>query len=151
MAKFNNRGNGNNRFGDNNGKPFHDKKEWGGKRPRELYKATCAECNKACEVPFRPMDGKPVYCKECFGKKRSNAGVDTFPKRDFNARGPEKPQFQKSGNGDVMVRQLETVNTKLDQLIRAVEALAVSHAGEKSKKVRTAVAKKNPKKKAAKK
>ncbi len=38
--------------------------------PREMHKAVCSECGKECEVPFKPTEGKPVYCKECFMKKR---------------------------------------------------------------------------------
>ncbi len=38
--------------------------------PREMHKAVCAECKKECEVPFKPTEGKPVYCQECFRKKR---------------------------------------------------------------------------------
>jgi len=38
--------------------------------PREMHKATCSECGKECEVPFKPTEGKPVYCKECFAKRR---------------------------------------------------------------------------------
>ena len=38
--------------------------------PREMHKAVCSECKKECEVPFKPTEGKPVFCKECFAKKR---------------------------------------------------------------------------------
>ncbi len=38
--------------------------------PREMHKAVCSECKKECEVPFKPTEGKPVYCKECFAKRR---------------------------------------------------------------------------------
>ncbi|MBW3011140.1 DNA-directed RNA polymerase [Candidatus Woesearchaeota archaeon] len=38
--------------------------------PREMHKAVCAECGKECEVPFKPKEGRPVYCKECFQKHR---------------------------------------------------------------------------------
>ena len=38
--------------------------------PREMHKTTCSECKKECEVPFKPTQGKPVYCKECFAKRR---------------------------------------------------------------------------------
>jgi CxxC-x17-CxxC domain-containing protein len=38
--------------------------------PREMHKATCAECGKECEVPFKPAEDRPVYCKECFRKKK---------------------------------------------------------------------------------
>jgi CxxC-x17-CxxC domain-containing protein len=37
--------------------------------PREMHKAVCSECKKECEVPFKPTEGKPVYCKECYAKK----------------------------------------------------------------------------------
>ncbi len=35
-------------------------------RPREMHKATCNKCKKECEVPFKPTEGKPVYCRECY-------------------------------------------------------------------------------------
>jgi CxxC-x17-CxxC domain-containing protein len=38
--------------------------------PREMHKAVCADCGKECEVPFKPTEGRPVYCKECFSKRR---------------------------------------------------------------------------------
>lgn len=38
--------------------------------PREMHKAVCSECNQECEVPFKPTQGKPVYCKECFQKRK---------------------------------------------------------------------------------
>ncbi len=38
--------------------------------PREMHKATCSECGQECEVPFKPAEGKPVYCKECYAKRK---------------------------------------------------------------------------------
>ena len=38
---------------------------------REMHKATCAECGEECEVPFKPTEGRPVYCRECFRNKKS--------------------------------------------------------------------------------
>ena len=40
---------------------------------REMHKATCAECKKECEVPFKPRDDRPVYCKDCFSKRKGNS------------------------------------------------------------------------------
>jgi len=37
---------------------------------REMHKAVCAECGKDCEVPFKPIEGKPIYCKDCYMKKK---------------------------------------------------------------------------------
>ena len=47
---------------------FRDNRGFGG--PREMHKATCAECGVECEVPFKPTEGRPVYCKEHFAKHR---------------------------------------------------------------------------------
>jgi CxxC-x17-CxxC domain-containing protein len=67
-----------NRFGDGpreGGRSFSSGGRSGGFRrnnfnsgPREMHKAVCAECKKECEVPFKPTEGRPVYCKECFQK-----------------------------------------------------------------------------------
>lgn len=41
-----------------------------GRGPREMFDATCSSCGKATQVPFRPTQGKPVYCNECFASRR---------------------------------------------------------------------------------
>ena len=44
----------------------------GGQRdfgPREMHKAICAKCKKECEVPFKPTEGRDVFCKDCFQNK----------------------------------------------------------------------------------
>ena len=35
---------------------------------REMHKAVCADCGKECEVPFKPIEGRPVYCRDCYQK-----------------------------------------------------------------------------------
>ena len=37
---------------------------------RRLHKAICADCNKECEVPFRPSQDRPVYCRDCFSRRK---------------------------------------------------------------------------------
>ena len=44
-------------------------------RERVLHKVICADCNKECEVPFRPSGDRPVYCKECFAKRKNGSVV----------------------------------------------------------------------------
>jgi CxxC-x17-CxxC domain-containing protein len=46
---------------------FNDK-SFGGPA-RTMFKAKCSECGKDCEVPFKPTQGRPIYCKECFKKQ----------------------------------------------------------------------------------
>ena len=38
--------------------------------PREMFSATCSNCGKEAQVPFRPTSGKPVYCSDCFRTMR---------------------------------------------------------------------------------
>ena len=37
---------------------------------REMFKAVCAECGNECTVPFKPVQDKPVYCRDCFAKRK---------------------------------------------------------------------------------
>ena len=37
---------------------------------RVMHKSVCADCGKECEVPFRPTGDRPVYCQECWVKRR---------------------------------------------------------------------------------
>jgi CxxC-x17-CxxC domain-containing protein len=37
--------------------------------PREMFPATCSNCGRSTEVPFRPTTGKPVYCSDCFSRR----------------------------------------------------------------------------------
>ena len=33
--------------------------------------AVCAGCGKETTLPFRPVQGRPVFCRECFKQKRT--------------------------------------------------------------------------------
>ena len=37
---------------------------------RMLYKAICTDCKKECGIPFKPSGGRPVYCQDCFSKRK---------------------------------------------------------------------------------
>jgi CxxC-x17-CxxC domain-containing protein len=39
--------------------------------PRVEHDAVCSECGQPCKVPFEPKAGKPVFCQECYRKRRS--------------------------------------------------------------------------------
>ena len=36
--------------------------------PREMHDAVCSKCKQACQVPFKPTEGKEVFCRDCFSK-----------------------------------------------------------------------------------
>jgi CxxC-x17-CxxC domain-containing protein len=54
-----------------------------GQGQRPMYKAICADCNKECEVPFKPSQDRPVYCRECFASRKGAVA--------FKARRDNKP------------------------------------------------------------
>lgn len=72
-------------------------------RERTFTKAVCAECNAECEVPFRPTGDRPIYCQDCFSKRKDGAsGASargrTFDKpqgREERGHGGRKPAFRK--------------------------------------------------------
>jgi CxxC-x17-CxxC domain-containing protein len=33
-----------------------------------MFETKCTDCGKTAIVPFKPTEGKPVYCKTCFSK-----------------------------------------------------------------------------------
>jgi len=77
---------------------FNDRGSRNFDRPeRQLFKATCEECGSACEVPFRPTAGKPVFCDACFH------GSDSVHK-------PAKAK-------DVFQEQLAALHSKLDHIL----------------------------------
>ena len=43
---------------------------WGGRTPRQLHVASCAQCAKMTEVPFISRGDRPVYCSDCYNDIR---------------------------------------------------------------------------------
>ncbi|MBI4464139.1 MAG: zinc-ribbon domain containing protein [Acidobacteria bacterium] len=41
----------------------------GGPR-REETTTVCSQCGRETTVPFRPTQGRPVYCRDCFQQRR---------------------------------------------------------------------------------
>lgn len=79
MAYFNkdNRSGGNRNFGS---------KSYGNDRP-ELFSATCANCGKLCEVPFRPTGSKPVFCRDCFKNQEGSDSRGSDRRSDNRSSG----------------------------------------------------------------
>ncbi len=156
MKNFNTgdrKGGGGFRGGDRGGKPSFQNKSWGvdrgGDRDKPMFKAVCSECGKACEVPFRPTGDKPVFCSDCFNKKRDpsdtrGGGRSDFseraPKRDFNDRHAPRPDFSASRDpraphkpvavNDNTAKQLSEISFKLDKLISSIEKMIIPVASK---------------------
>lgn len=147
MTEYNKRSSGKG-FGAKGGKPSFggsrsstsgfSKRKWEGDRssngPATLHKTTCSECNKACEVPFRPMSGKPVYCKNCFhpagSDSKENRGGDRFQEREFSPRSSYTPRSENSTDNSAVMKQLALINTKLEKLTHAIDSLIKDKSGE---------------------
>ncbi|NLB52265.1 MAG: zinc-binding protein [Syntrophomonadaceae bacterium] len=41
------------------------------REPRKMFAAVCADCGADTEVPFKPVDGRPVLCLSCFQKNKA--------------------------------------------------------------------------------
>jgi len=68
----------------------------------ERFKATCDECGKECEVPFKPNGRKPVLCSKCYAEDQDDYDFDDIPER----------------SNDQLEKKLNMVNAKLDEIIR---------------------------------
>ena len=41
------------------------------RRPRQMHESTCADCGKTAFLPFEPTGARPVYCSDCFQRRRA--------------------------------------------------------------------------------
>lgn len=71
---------------------------------KRMYTAICDQCNKECEVPFRPTGEKPVFCDACFGK-------------GDGPRGGGSPVGGSNKNFQV---QFDEINAKLDKILKKI-------------------------------
>jgi CxxC-x17-CxxC domain-containing protein len=111
------------------GRQNFDRPSRGGGRDRGMHRAICAQCGNACEVPFRPVDGRPVYCGDCFRNKKNSGfgGSDKFAPRNFSSPKPDfRPEYgggAGKGSDSELKKQLEMLNAKMDRLIKVMEAM----------------------------
>ena len=45
---------------------------------RQMVSVTCDGCGVATEVPFTPVSGKPVYCRDCYNQRRTNSRSNSW-------------------------------------------------------------------------
>ena len=43
-----------------------------GGRGRVETTAVCSRCGKSTTIPFRPTQGRPIFCRECFDQRRGS-------------------------------------------------------------------------------
>ena len=51
-------------------------------RERVMHTAICADCKKECTIPFKPSGDRPVYCQDCFSRRKviSLSGISVVGK-----------------------------------------------------------------------
>lgn len=52
------------------GRRYNNRPSYGG--PREMHDTTCSDCGTQTKVPFKPVEGRPVYCRDCYQKHRND-------------------------------------------------------------------------------
>ena len=40
-----------------------------------MHDAVCSQCGAKTKVPFKPIEGKEIYCKECYAKRQAESNV----------------------------------------------------------------------------
>jgi len=70
----------------------------------EMHEAVCDKCGKDCEVPFKPTQGKPLYCSDCFKDKSREAG--------------SRSEFGKPIDNE----KFDQINKKLDKILNMLES-----------------------------
>lgn len=48
-------------------------------RQRTMTQTICSQCGKPTSVPFRPTQGRPVYCRDCYEQRRAAATHPPLP------------------------------------------------------------------------
>ncbi len=60
---------------------------------RVMHKAICADCKKECSIPFKPSGDRPVYCQDCFSRRKviklSGIKVDEKPQVNILQAAPK--------------------------------------------------------------
>jgi len=132
---------------------------------KQMHEVTCDKCGKRCEVPFKPTEGKPVYCSDCFEKTGNS---NRYGDRD--SRGSDRGSYNRSGGRDSgrfskrdsgsnkpeqFIKEFDQLNRKLDTILKALEVPRNEQVAEKPvkepKKTEIKVEKKKPVKKVVKK
>jgi CxxC-x17-CxxC domain-containing protein len=73
---------------------------------RQMYAIVCHSCGKDAELPFKPSGDRPVYCQECFAKKRAEQRAAANP-------AGLKPQMSSiAPSGDLAAAKVEPKKAK---------------------------------------
>lgn len=133
------RGGRNDRGGRSDDKPVFFGKSRGGDRStdreQKMFKAICSDCRKSCDVPFKPSNDKPVFCRDCFSAKRDretreykaglkNGSIGTFSNDKTVAHtGSTHTPFVVPQVDEATKKQIADMNSKIEKLTLMLEKM----------------------------
>ena len=127
---------------------------------REMHKVTCADCGNEAEVPFKPDENRPVYCKECFQKHRTSpqktkmdldleAELETLKteleksKKDYSYLYADFDNYKKLKEQDLLNAKMKSRAEVIKHLIELYEDLnrVVNHSEDMGDSIETVIKK----------
>jgi len=100
-----------------------------------MHKSVCADCGKECEVPFRPTGDRPVYCQECWVKRRPPRTEDR-PRREYPREDRQRRPSPVPENADLQILgELKRIREALEKVaagLRVGKDVASSAHGKES-------------------
>ncbi len=89
-----------------------------GQKP-QMHAAVCSECDRDCQVPFRPSGGNPVFCSNCF--KKQDSSQSGAPRKSFGGdrgdRGGRSFGGDAGGVSSMSKAQFDVLSMKLDKIM----------------------------------
>lgn len=91
----------------------------GDRGERSMHQATCSQCGRDCQVPFRPTGSKPVYCSNCFDDVRESGERDTYRGGSRSNQYGGDRSYQNSGSDNQA--QFDALHKKLDRILKHLQ------------------------------
>jgi len=84
--------------------------------PRSISVVICAECGKPTQVPFKPLTGKPILCRDCFIQKRISSESNEAESLPIGME-PKPPESDLSDRSESTEVGESIVNPELPQTV----------------------------------
>ncbi len=80
---------------------------------KQFFDAECATCGNECTVPFKPKAGRPIFCRNCMGKKDK-------PREERSFSREERGYPREDRGFSISKEQYEVLANKVDQILKIV-------------------------------
>ncbi|MBZ0264481.1 zinc-ribbon domain containing protein [bacterium] len=97
---------------------------------QENYKVTCDRCSKETTVPFKPVNGRPVYCHECLIEVRRQTEPQ-LPEEQFSNEFYRWNSYSTRDFNGVGITRLEDAERPYADLEEDVQKILNRQFGEK--------------------